>query len=177
MPITMTIKKGSGSGNFKPGWSEVTVNKAKYGSLENGSKFIDVWFDGYPDSFNMRMYAKKSKAGEEFAIANLFRFAQAGITEVVDSASDNEVVVKIDDSAEQLIGKTFNIYLYKNSDGYYRVLQRIAPVEGENTLDTFTENDVNYWKGRAESYFTEWVAPNIESSVADKVEGNNDMPF
>ena len=45
----MTIKKGSGSGNFKPGWSEVTVNKAKYGSLENGSKFIDVWFDGYPD--------------------------------------------------------------------------------------------------------------------------------
>ena len=177
MPITMTVKKGGGSGNFKPGWSEATVTKAKYGSLENGSKFIDVWFDGYPDSFNMRMYAKKSKAGEEFAIANLFRFAQAGITEVVDSASDNEVVVKIDDSAEQLIGKKFNIFLYKNSDGYYRVLQRIAPVEGENTLDTFTENDVNYWKGRAESYFKEWVEPNIESSVADKVEGNNDMPF
>ena len=171
----MTIKKGSGSGNFKPGWSEVTVNKAKYGSLENGSKFIDVWFEAYPESFNMRMYAKTSKAGEEFAIANLFRFAQAGITEVVDSASDNEVVVKIDDSAEQLIGKSFNIYLYKNSDGYYRVLQRIAPVEGENTLDTFTENDINYWKSKAEAYFKEWVEPNIGSSVADKTEG--DMPF
>ena len=105
MPITMTIKKGSGSGNFKPGWSEVTVTSAKYGSLDNG----------------------------------------------------------------------FNIYLYKNSDGYYRVLQRIAPVVGQNALDTFTENDVEYWKGRAEQYFKEWVEPNIGSSVADKTEG--DMPF
>jgi len=175
MPITMTIKKGSGSGNFKPGWSEVTANKAKYGTLENGSRFIDVWFEGYPDTFNLRMYAKQSKSGEEFAIANLFRFAQAGITEVVDSASDNEVVVKIDDSAEQLIGKSFNIYLYKNSDGYYRVLQRVVPVEGENSLDTFKENDVAYWKGRAEDYFTQWVKPNIGSTVADKTEG--DMPF
>ena len=34
MPITMTVKKGGGSGNFKPGWSEATVTKAKYGSLE-----------------------------------------------------------------------------------------------------------------------------------------------
>ena len=175
MPITMTIKKGSGSGNFKPGWSEVTVTSAKYGSLDNGSKYIDVKFDGYPDSFNMRMYAKTSKAGEEFAIANLYRFAQAGIQEVADSANDNEVVVKIDDSAEQLVGKTFNIYLYKNSDGYYRVLQRIAPVVGQNALDTFTENDVEYWKGRAEQYFKEWVEPNIGSSVADKTAG--DMPF
>tara|TARA_Y100001973_G_C5191490_1_gene331290 strand:- start:1482 stop:2006 length:525 start_codon:yes stop_codon:yes gene_type:complete len=174
MPITMTIKKGSGSGNFKPGWSEVTANKATYGTLENGSRYIDVWFETYPDSFNLRMYAKTSKAGEEFAIANLFRFAQAGITEVVDSSNDNEVVVKIDDSAEQLIGKKFNIFLYKNSDGYYRVLQRIAPVEGENTLDTFTENDVNYWKGKAEAYFTEWVKPNIGSSVTEKTD---DMPF
>ena len=174
MPITMTIKKGSGSGNFKQGWSEVTVTSAKYGSLDNGSKYIDVKFKDYPDSFNMRMYAKTSKTGEEFAIANLFRFAQAGIQEVADSANDNEVVVKIDDSAEQLVGKIFNIYLYKNSDGYYRVLQRIAPVVGQNALDTFTENDVEYWKGRAEQYFTEWVKPNIGSSVIEKTD---DMPF
>ena len=175
MPITMTVKKGGGSGNFKPGWSEATVTKAKYGSLENGSKYIDVWFEGYPDTFNMRMYAKTNKSGEEFAIANLFRFANAGIMEVQDTANEGETVVKIDDSAEQLVGTKFNIYLYKNADGYYRVLQKTAPVEFSGTLDTFTENDVNYWKGRAEAYFKEWVEPNIGSSVADKSEG--DMPF
>ena len=41
----------------------------------------------------------------------------------------------------------------------------------------FNENDIAYWKGRAEDYFTQWVKPNIESTVADKVEGNTDMPF
>lgn len=175
MPITMTVKKGGGSGNFKPGWTEATVTSAKYGSLDNGSKYIDCKFEGFPDTFNMRMYAKTNKSGEEFAIANLFRFANAGIMEVQDTANEGETVVKIDDSAEQLVGTKFNIYLYKNADGYYRVLQKTAPVEFSGTLDTFTENDVNYWKGRAEAYFKEWVEPNIGSSVADKSEG--DMPF
>ena len=174
MPITMTVKKGGGSGNFKPGWTEATVTSAKYGSLDNGSKYIDVQFENYPPTFNMRMYAKTNKSGEEFAIANLFRFANAGIMEVQDTANEGETVVKIDDSAEQLVGTKFNIYLYKNADGYYRVLQKTAPVEFSGTLDTFTENDVNYWKGRAEAYFTEWVAPNIGSAVAEKSE---DMPF
>tara|TARA_Y100001973_G_C5162540_1_gene314321 strand:+ start:156 stop:689 length:534 start_codon:yes stop_codon:yes gene_type:complete len=177
MAITMTVKKGGGGGDFQPGWKEVTANKAKYGTLENGSKYIDVWFENYSDNFNLRMYAKTSKAGEEFAIANLFRFANAGITEVVDGSKDGETVVKIDDTATNLVGKSFWIYLYKNEEGYSRVLQRIAPVEFEGTLDTFTENDVNYWKGRAEKYFIEWVAPNIGSSVTDKIEGNEDMPF
>ena len=53
-------------------------------------------------------------------------------------------------------------------------MQRIAPDEFEGTLDTFKENDVNYWKGRAEKYFKDWVEPNIGSSVAEKTD---DMPF
>ena len=105
MAITMTVKKGSGNSNFDPGWKKVTSNKALYGSLDNGAKYIDVWFDGYPENFNLRMYAKTSKAGEEFAIANLFRFANAGITEVADSSTDNEVIVKIDDSADNMVVK------------------------------------------------------------------------
>ena len=174
MAITMTVKKGGSSGNFEPGWKLVKTNKASYGELDNGAKFIDVWFDEYPATFNLRMYAKTNKAGEEFAIANLFRFANAGINEVVDSANKNEVIVKIDDTATNLIGSEFWIYLYKNEEGYSRVLQRIAPSEFEGSLDTFTEKDVNYWKTRAEQYFTEWVEPNIGSSVMEKTD---DTPF
>ena len=173
MAISIKVKKGGGSGDFEPGWKKVTANKAKYGTLENGSRYIDVWFDNYKDNFNLRMYAKVSKAGEEFAIANLFRFAGAGIQEVVEG-DDNDCIVKIDDSADNLVGKTFWIYLYKNDEGYSRVLQRIAPDEMENQLDTFSENDVAYWKKRAEQYFKEWVQPNIGSSVIEKTD---EVPF
>ena len=116
------------------------------------------------------MYAKTNKDGEEFAIANLFRFANAGIQEVVDSQSNSDVIVKIDDSAANLVGQEFWIYLYKNEEGYSRVLQRIAPTEFDGSLDTFTESDVNYWKGRAEQYFNEWVKPNIGSSTMEKTD-------
>ena len=173
MAITMNVKQG-GNGNFSEGWQKVTVKSARYGQLDNGAKYIDVFFNDYPDSFNMRMYAKTSKAGEEFAIANLFRFANAGIMEVADGANHGDKVVKIDDTATNLVEKTFWIYLYKNEEGYSRVLQRIAPDEFEGTLDTFTENDVNYWKERAEKYFAEWVKPNIGSTVAEKTD---DVPF
>ena len=174
MAITMTVKKGSGNSNFDPGWKKVTSNKAIYGTLDNGAKYIDVWFDGYPDNFNLRMYAKVSKAGEEFAIANLFRFAEnAGVEEVVEG-DDNECIVKIDDTAANLVGKSFWIYLYKNDEGYSRVLQKTAPVTFEGTLDTFSENDVAYWKRRAEDYFLKWVKPNIGSSVVEKTE---EVPF
>ena len=47
MAITVTVKKGSGNSNFDPGWKKVTSNKATYGTLDNGAKYIDVWFDGH----------------------------------------------------------------------------------------------------------------------------------
>ena len=174
MAITVTVKKGTSSGNFEPGWYKVNINKASYGNLDNGARYIDVWFDEYPDNFNLRMYAKTNKEGEEFAIANLFRYANAGITEVADGIETGEHIVKIDDTASNLVDKEVWIYLYKNEEGYSRVLQRIAPVEFEGTLDTFNENDVNYWKGRAEKYFKDWVEPNIGSSV---MEQSDDTPF
>ena len=174
MAITMTVKKGGG-GSFAPGWHKVTTRKASYGSLENGAKFIDVWFNEFPsDNFNMRMYAKTSKDGEEFAIANLFRHANAGILEVVDNDSGGDSVVKIDDAATNMVDKTFNIFLYKNDDGYYRVLAKIAPDKYEGKLDTIKENDVEYWKGKAEDYYKTWVLPNLASKVAEQTD---DVPF
>ena len=175
MAITMTVKKGNSSGNFEPGWHKVKVTKANYGTLENETRFIDVFFEGYPDTFNLRMYEKRNKQGEEFAIANLFRYANAGITEVFDSGEEgNQVTAKIDDTASNLVDKEIWIYLYKNDEGYSRVLQRIAPIEFKGTLDEFKESDIIYWKSRAEQYFKEWVQPNIGSTVTDKTDS---VPF
>ena len=172
---TMTVKKGKSSGNFEPGWHKVAARSASYGTLENGAKYIDVYFNEYPDTFNLRVYAKTNKDGEEFAIANLFRFSNAGIQEVVQSQSDESISnVKIDDAASGLVDKEMWIYLYKNTDGYSRVLQRIVPVEFKGALDTFTENDVSYWKGKAEVYFKQWVEPNISSTVMQQ---SDDAPF
>ena len=175
MAITMTVKKSGSGHDFVPGWHKVTVKSAAYDTLDNGTRFIDVFFNEYPDNFNLRMYEKKNKNGEEFAIANLFRYANAGITDVVENnATEGQVIVKIDDTATNLVGKGMWIYLYKNEQGYSRVLQRIAPTEFEGELDTFSESDVHYWKGRAEQYFKQWVEPNIGSAV---VEQTDDTPF
>ena len=104
---TLTLPK-RGTGLWNEGWHTLTINKAEYGDW-NDSKFIDVWFDGYPDNFNMRVYAKEGKNGEEFAIGNLFRFANAGISDALESA-EGETTIKINDSAESLHGSTVNVY-------------------------------------------------------------------
>ena len=71
MARTLTLPK-KGTGLWNEGWHELTISKATYGEW-NDSKYIDVWFDGYPDNFNMRVYSKVGKSGEEFAIGNLFK--------------------------------------------------------------------------------------------------------
>ena len=52
---TLTVKKGGGGSNYTVGWHTLTVSNAKYGDY-NGTKFLDVWFEGYPENFTMRVY-------------------------------------------------------------------------------------------------------------------------
>ena len=150
---TLTIKSGGGGG-FTEGWNHVTISSAKYGEWE-GKKYIDVHFDGFPETLNMRVYAKKGKDGEEFAIGRLFRFANAGITEALES-DDGTKVVKLDDSAEQLKGKELNIYLYPDGE-YKRILGQPAPTAFENAIEMFKPSDIEYWKGRAEKYYKDYI--------------------
>jgi len=151
---TLKVKTGGGGINFTPGWHTLTVNKAQYGDW-NGTKYIDVWFNDYPESLNLRVYSKQGKDGEEFAIGRLFRFANAGITEVAKS-DNGEAIVKLNDEATELVGKEINAFFYKEGD-YYRVLANTAPVVFENDLEEFTEADVAYWKGAAEKYYNEYI--------------------
>lgn len=160
MARTLTLPK-KGTGLYTEGWHTATISKAQYGTY-NDMKYIDVWFEGYNDNFNMRMYAKTDKKGEEFAIGNLFRFANAGITDALESA-EGETVIKMDDSAEALVGKQVNIFLYKKGK-FTRVLQKVAPVEFSNIVETMIANDVAYHKTAAEKFFTDWVKPKLEET-------------
>ena len=150
---TLTIKTGGG-GNFHQGWNTATIQKAEYGDY-NGSKFIDVWFDGYPESLNMRIYEAHGKDGEEFAIGQLFRFADAGIIEALEGP-DGNTVVKLSDEPDNLKGKMINIYIYKNGE-YSRILKQTAPTIFNNVVDSFNSDDVTYWQNKAEAYFRNYV--------------------
>ena len=165
MARTFTLPK-KGTGQWNEGWYTVTINKAEYGTLDNGSKYIDVYFNDYPDNFNMRVYAKQGKDGEEFAIANLFRFANAGITDALESAT-GETVVKLNDEEAELTGKAINVYFYKNGK-YTRVLPQVAPTSFKNIVEEFTEKDINYFKGRAESFFSKWVEPKLKDELHEE---------
>ena len=174
MARTFTLPK-KGSGNWTQGWHTLTITKASYGEW-NESKYIDVWFDGYPDNFNMRIYAKMGKDGEEFAIGNLYRFANAGITDALQSA-EGDTVLKIDDSAEALEGKTINAFFYKDGK-FTRVLSQVAPTEFTNIVDKFDTKDVDYFKTKAESFFSKWVEPKLKNETTEEATTEtSDIPF
>ena len=174
MSRTLTLPK-KGSGLWTEGWHTMKINKAEYGDW-NGTKYLDLWFDGYSENFNMRVYEKISKDGEEFAIGNIFRFANAGITDALESA-DGETVIKMNDDADELKDKTVNVFLY--ADGKYKkALSQIAPVPFKNIVEEFNEKDVIYYKGKAESFFSKWIEPKLKDEpVEEVVAETSDIPF
>ena len=176
---TMTIKSGGGNNQYSTGWKELVISKASYGEW-NGSKCIDIYFNDYPDNFNMRVYEKTGQDGEEFAIGQVFRFANAGISSALEGP-DGSKIVKVDDSEQALIGKKVNAYLYKDGK-YSRVLGKVAPTEFENVVESFSKDDVDYWKGRAEDYFEQYVKPKLNKKSDDVVDTSessesDDIPF
>lgn len=154
---TLTVKtSGEKTDLFPPGWHELTIDSAKYGKF-NESKFIDVSFSEYPPKqIALRIYAKTGENGEEFAIGRLFRFANAGISSVSKS-DDGEAIVQLDDKPDNLLGKKINVFFYKNKKGYTDVLTNVAPTEFSNDLETFNANDVDYWKGKGERYYDNYI--------------------
>ena len=174
---TLTVKQGSS--DWATGWHELTVSTAKYGTY-NDSKFLELAFENYPDNFTLRIYAKKGKDGEEFAIGNVYRFANAGITEVLEGTGGDKVV-KIDDSAEQMVGTKLNILFYKDGE-YTRAYSSVAPTTFVNSMDTFTDNDVAYWKQKAETRFKNYTPGNgtaapVSTPVTTTTEETAELPF
>ena len=129
----MAIKtmSSSGGGDWSIGWKEVTLKDAKYGKY-NDTRYIDAWFEEYPETINLRLYEAHAKAtGEEFAIARLFKLANAGIIGEVQNSSGKKSL-QYDDEAVNLNGKKLYVFFYKSEDGYFRVLNRVDPVVKES---------------------------------------------
>ncbi|HIJ12068.1 TPA: hypothetical protein HA278_08485 [Candidatus Woesearchaeota archaeon] len=161
---TLTTRKNTGGTfDFATGWHTVEITHAKYGDW-NGSKFLELSFKDYPETFTLRIYAKHGTDGEEFAIGNVFRFANAGIEEVMDAGGEDNVVIKIDDSVEHLTGHHLNVLFYKEGE-YTRAYSSIAPTLFKNAAEEMTQSDVDYWKGRAERRFADYNgAPSTNST-------------
>ena len=156
---TLTVKKGGG-GSWKDGWNSLTISNAAYGEY-NGSKYLDIWFDGLPESLNMRVYEAKNSEGEEFAIGQIFRFANAGIMEGLEGP-DGNTVIKFSDNEDNLKACTLNVYIYKDGK-YSRVCIQPAPTTFDNAADSFSEDDVKFWKDKAEAYFQKYVVPKLKN--------------
>jgi hypothetical protein len=174
MSRTLTINKTKSYPSLDSGWHTVTIKSARYGDY-NGNKFIDINFDSYPENLKLRVYESVNKTTkEEWRIGQLFRFANAGISGGLEGANGS-VVMKIDDDANNLRGKEINVYFYKKGD-YTEVYRDISPTVFENDVESFNENDVAYWKGRAEKNYVDYNGSNVakEDSLDD---GTFEDPF
>jgi len=160
----------------KDGWNHVTIKSAEYGSF-NDTRYIDVFFEEFPDYLNLRIYEGINKeSGEEFAIANLFKFANAGIIDALVDDEGKSTIITYDDDTKHLVGKTINAYVYRNEEGYQRVLRKIAPDVFEGEHVSYTESDHQYWKDSAEKYYEN----NIKAGTAiptDTQEHTTQVPF
>lgn len=174
MARTLKVKKGGGN-DFSPGWKEVIISKATYGEF-NGTQYLDIWFEGYPDTFNARVYEAKDSNGEEFAIGQVFRFANAGITSALEGPG--ELVIKMDDNPELLTGKNINAYFYPDGE-YTRVLKQFAPTMFSNDVESFQEKDITYWKSSAEKYYNGYVLKKEAEPAINEIEAKDtaNIPF
>ena len=144
---TLTVRKTTGV-TFDEGWHEVVMSKAVPGKYDgaDGTKYLDVFFDGFPETLKLRVHEKFNKESkEEFAILNLFRFSNSGIKEVLEG-TDGNMTIGIEDEPENLIGNKVNVFFYKNKEGYTNVSEIIAPSIFKNDLEEFDEAGVERMK-------------------------------
>jgi len=172
--MSRTISIGEVGSNYDAGWHELTIRAAKYGKHQD-SAYLDVWFEDYPENFNMRTWAKTSdKNQEEWCIARLFRFANAGIVEALEE--DGKKRATLNDDAEQLIGKKINILFFKEeaTDGneYGRPYLVPAPTVFTNAVETFTEANVASLKRSAVENWTRMGKGTLPEHVLNGVHTN-----
>ena len=146
--LKLSVKDGQ---SFPTGWQEVVISNATDGTFDksNGEKtrYIDLFFTGYPDSLKCRVWsAVNAETGEDFGIGNLFHHANAGITASEDGT------VSIDDHVRHLKNKKLNVLFYENTNGFTDVVSRVAPVTQTTEHVDFNTDMVDKLKRSAERY-------------------------
>ena len=150
--MSIVVTKKEGGGGYDEGWKTVTISSAQKGDY-NGSKFVDLWFEGYPESLKCRVWEARSGEGEEFSISNMVRYSNPEILEELDK--DGTIAASLDDSPNGLKGKSLQVLFYKKENGYSEVAQKVAPAKPfQNIVDNFDENRISRIKESAERYIS-----------------------
>ena len=158
----LTVKKSSDVG-FEEGWQIVIISDAVYGDY-NGSKYIDLFFEGYPESLKCRVWEARNQEGEEFSISNMIRYSNPDVLE--EENLNGETAATLDDSPAGLKGKGLQVLFYKKDNGYTEVFQKTAPAAPfENIIDNFTEERILKIKTSAEAYKAKRDAKASETTI------------
>ena len=158
-----TMKKNMGTGQFTAGWHELTIKTATDGTWTDSKnvekRTIDLTFEDYPEGMNHRVFAvHNTKTEEEFNIANLFRYACAGIISVLNDPTGKDPVIQYDDEVTNLVGTRVNAFFFKQkstTDGneYSKVFD-LVPVVQETEHITWKVEDVDRLKHSVEKRYT-----------------------
>ena len=157
-----TMAKNTGTGQYNAGWHELTISKAVDGKW-NDKRTIDLNFENYPDNMRHRVFESHNKtSGDEFKIANLFRFACAGIISVLQDPTGKNPVIQYDDEVTNLVGTRVNVLFVKETsttDGkeYSRTFD-LVPVVQETEHITWTDDDVARLKRNVEKQYAKRTA-------------------
>ena len=157
-----TMAKNTGTGQYNAGWHELTISKA-VDSEWNDKRTIDLNFKDYPDNIRLRVFETHNKtSGDEFKIANLFRYACAGIIDVLNDPTGKNPVIQYDDEVANLVGKRVNVFFVKTiskTDGNeYSKTFDLVPVVQETEHLTWTDDDVARLKNNVEKQHAKKVA-------------------
>ena len=158
-----TMKKNTGSGQFTAGWHELTISKAVDGTWTDKTgtekRTIDLNFENYPDNMHHRVFETFNRtSGEEFNIANLFRYACAGIINVLNDPTGKNPVIQYDDEVANLVNTRVNVLFVKEksaTDGKeYSEIFDLVPVVQETEHIIWNTDDVERLKKSVERRYS-----------------------
>ena len=186
-----TMAKNTDTGQYNAGWHELTIKSATDGtwtySQGNDKRIIDLAFENYPEHMSHRVFETVNKTtNEEFKIANLFRYACAGIIDVLNDPTGKKPVIQYDDEVSNLVGTRINALFFKETNSTtgkeYSKIFDIVPVAQVTDHITWTEDDVSRLKSKAESRYKKNNSPsnvdlgtvNIDTTTTST---NDEIPF
>ena len=185
-----TMKKNTGTGQYNAGWHELTIKDAVDGTWTDSKgvekRTIDLTFEDYAENMRHRVFATHNRTtNEEFNIANLFRYACAGIISVLNDPTGKNPVIQYDDEVVNLVGTHVNAFFFKQKsttdDKEYSKIFDLVPVVQETEHITWTTDDVDRLKHSVEKRYTKKNTVNSGDlgtvSVETTTNSTADIPF
>ena len=169
-----TMKKNTGSGQFTAGWHELTIKTAVDGTWTDkagvNKRTVQLTFEDYPDGMNHMVFATHNKtSGEEFNIANLFRYACAGIIAVLNDPTGKDPVIQYDDEVANLVGTRVNAFFYKQKsttdDKEYSKVFDLVPVVQETEHIIWDTDAVDRLKHSVEKRYTKQHGSVVNNTI------------